>query len=149
MQQLSPAAAHQVGILQRMGVPAGPAAGTRSFNDVDVIIDAMVGYSLRGPLRGVPAEICPVIAASEAAVVSLDMPSGTSADHQDPGGLSVRADTTVTLCLPKQGLRDNPATGRLLLADISVPSSVVEAVIDGPPPPFRRGPILELSDGNG
>jgi hypothetical protein len=62
----------------------------------------------------------------------------------DPGSAvaGVAADATVTLCLPKVGLRDRTEVGRLFVADISVPATMVQSVTGGPAPPFARGPVL-------
>ncbi len=141
--RLGAAAAHQLAILERMGVPVSDASAEAAFEDVDVVVDAMVGYSLRGPLGGVAATVSAALSETSAKVVSLDVPSGVSADGGDDG-VAVRADMTVTLCLPKRGLRSSDAVGRLLLADISVPPSVVVSVVGGPAPPFWLGPMLEL-----
>ena len=52
------------------------------------------------------------------------------------------AEVTMTLALPKIGLRDHPAVGRLLLADISVPRTISEPL--GGAPEFSLAPILDL-----
>ena len=134
--ELSGVPARQFEILRRMGVtidddPTG----------CDVAIDAIVGYSLRGAPRGLAAEL--VDACSQhARTLSLDTPSGIDVTTGDAPGSFVRADATVTLALPKVGLRDHTAVGRLLLADISVPRSVTTSL--GGAPDFRRSPLLEL-----
>lgn len=138
-------AAHQLGIVDRLGIPVVDAAHFDAAHfdatDVDVIVDAMVGYSLSGALRGTAAELALAVAASSTPVISLDVPSGLSSDPGSAVG-GVVADATVTLCLPKVGLRDRTEVGRLFVADISVPATMVQSVTGGPAPPFDRGPIV-------
>ena len=80
--QLDPVPAHQFDILSRMGVEAVADCGAVA-EAVDLIIDAVIGYSLRGAPKGRSAElIAQIMAARSAAgglglsVVSLDNPSG-------------------------------------------------------------------------
>ena len=141
--QMSEAAAHQMAIVEWMGVPVTVIDDRSSrMAEGEVVIDAMVGYSLRGELSGGAALGVELITSGPgSAVVSLDVPSGLAADD-GATGLCVDADATVTLCLPKLGLAGRSEVGRLFLADISVPAQVVEGITDGPAPPFHRGPIL-------
>lgn len=157
--RLTPVARHQQEIVQRMGIEVDGYDDTLDLAGTDVVVDAMVGYSLRGTLSGAPLDAVRRLDAAGVPVVSLDVPSGLGADGADGvGGLErgaaageggagrpvVTADATVTLCLPKAGLRGRPEVGRLYLADISVPPSVVSEVTGGPAPPFDRGPILRV-----
>jgi len=139
--RLSRAASHQMAIVERIGITVDAIDLPVDLDDVEVVIDAMVGYSLRGALSGRAAIARDLIAAAGSAVVSLDVPSGLPADGADRGPC-VDADATVTLCLPKVGLRGRGEAGRLFLADISVPAAIVDDVTGGPAPPFHRGPIL-------
>ncbi len=141
--------AHQLDIADRLGMPIAEApsqglAGTEAGVDADVVIDALVGYSLQGGLRATAADLVGTIPAS-ARVISLDVPSGLDATTGQVDGVVVRPDATVTLCLPKRGLRDPAATGELFLADISVPPSLTERVGGTPAPPFARGRVLRIT----
>jgi NAD(P)H-hydrate epimerase len=136
---LSPVAAHQLDILRRMGVPTAPDIG-----EADVVIDALIGYSLRGAPSGRSAALIDAINAHAATVVSLDTPSGLNVTTGATPGAVVRADATLTLALPKVGMRDADVVGALYLADISVPRSVAEAY-GSPVPDFRQGSVLKIS----
>ncbi len=141
---LSPAAAQQAAIAARMGLAVSGLDSPTERLAGDVIVDAMVGYSLRGPLRGRAADAAVILATDDTPVVSLDVPSGLDASSGPAGnGPTVAADATLTLCLPKIGLRD-AAVGDLYLADISVPPRVVTDCTGGPAPPFDRGRILHV-----
>ncbi|MEL6982635.1 MAG: NAD(P)H-hydrate epimerase [Actinomycetota bacterium] len=134
---MGPVPAHQFDILQRMGV-----AFRDELPPADATIDAVIGYSLRGAPRGASAAL---IGAMEAAdvVVSLDTPSGLDVTTGATPGAVVMAQATVTLALPKLGLRNAPSVGQLYLADISVPPAVTSAY-GSPPPPFGPEGLLRV-----
>ena len=132
---------HQLDILERLDVSV---SDDSKMIDGEVVVDALVGYSLRGVLHGRRAELVETIPPA-ARVISLDVPSGIDATTGEPGGTAVRPDATVTLSLPKTGLRDPASTGELFLADISEPPSVVERVGSAPAPPFARGRVLRVT----
>ncbi len=135
---MSPVAAHQLDILDRMGV---------EFSNVpvlsDVAVDALIGYSLRGAPKGRTAELINQLAEHPGTVVALDAPSGLNVTTGETPGVFVTADLTVTLALPKVGLRRASQVGELLLADISVPRAITAAL--GPAAPdFSTGSLLRL-----
>ncbi len=95
-----------------------------AYNDSDLIIDAIVGYSLKGELRGVPAQVVRDILQSGREVVSLDVPSGLDATTGKFSLDCIKALATMTLALPKTGLIKEKAkgyTGDVFIADIGVP----------------------------
>ncbi len=134
---MGPVPAHQLDILNRMGVTS-----TSTLPRADVTIDAVIGYSLRGAPRGRSAELIEATADADT-VVSLDTPSGLDVTSGATPGVVVRADATVTLALPKMGLRDAPQVGELYLADISVPPSVGGG-FGAEAPPFDHRGLLRL-----
>ena len=100
----------------------------------DLIVDALVGTGLGAPLAGLHESVIADINASPRPVVSIDLPSGLSADDHAVGGPAVDASLTVTLGAPKLPLVLPPAealTGTLVIADIGIPLSVIDD-IDGP-----------------
>jgi NAD(P)H-hydrate epimerase len=118
--ELDGAAAHQHATLAEMEVPV--TVGSDPVRDADgVVVDALVGYGLSGPLGGPAADLVEAIPDS-ADLVSLDVPSGVDATTGDTPGVAVDPDLTVTLALPKTGL--DPERYRLLLADIGIPAVV-------------------------
>ena len=63
----------------------------------------------------------------EAPILALDVPSGFDATTGVAFDPAIRATATMTLALPKQGLRAKDASahvGELYLADISVPPAL-------------------------
>jgi len=93
-------------------------------NDTDLVVDGIIGYSLNGAPCGLAADLIHLANGQTAPVLSLDAPSGvdtTSGMVFDP---AIRAAATMTLALPKEGLRADGVAdnvGELYLADISVP----------------------------
>ncbi len=110
----------------------------------DVVIDALIGYSLKGAPRGRAAELIEWTAG--ATVVALDTPSGVMVTDGATPGVATTASATMTLALPKVGLRGHPLVGELYLADISVPGPVYDHLGIGPAPDFAAGSILRVSD---
>jgi NAD(P)H-hydrate epimerase len=131
---------HQLAILERMDVPVVPepvAAG--------LVLDALIGYSLRGDPYGRAAELIRWANEQEAPVCSLDVPSGLDATTGNVGDLCIRALATLTLALPKTGLAAAPeVVGELYLADISIPPALYSRLGIQVDLVFASGPILRL-----
>jgi len=132
--RLTPVPAHQADILARMGVTIAnrPAPA-------DLIIDALIGYSLRGDPAGITwanGQAAPVLA--------LDTPSGLDLTTGAVGTPAVWATATLTLALPKVGLLDAPSAGELYLADISVPPLVYQRMGIAIPELFRQSSLLRI-----
>lgn len=108
----------------------GDAAADRSdspgaaIEEASVVVDALVGYRLRGAPRGRLAELVEGTARAETAI-SLDVPTGVDATTGARPGGAVSPDVTLTLALPKAGLVG--VEGDLLLADIGLPRRVFVA----------------------
>ena len=120
---------HQLSIIQALGIPIHEQS--LSIGAAELIIDGVIGYSLRGAPDGRAAELIQFANESSACVLSLDTPSGvdTASGHAfDP---ATKATATFTLALPKAGLFAAETTGlvgELYLGDISVPPSLYTAL---------------------
>lgn len=133
-----PEVAHHLTTLAAMGlVPTDvPPAGD------PVVIDAMVGYSVDGPLRGRTADLAGWSAGRD--VVALDLPSGVDADAGPTRG-SMAASVTVTLALPKPGLADASA-GDVVLADLGLPAVLWDGLVAAVPADlFAGGRLVPLA----
>lgn len=138
---MSPVPAHQLDILHRMG-----ASIVSDPPGADVVVDALIGYSLRGDPAGRTAELIEWANRQAAPVLSLDAPSGLDVTTGLAGDPCVRASATLTLALPKAGLlvaREH--VGRLYLADISVPRLVYERMGLQVGDVFSADPIVEIA----
>lgn len=120
----------QLAILRRMGVAVAGAAGAAATAAQDLVIDGIIGYSLKGAPRGDAAVLIRWANAAGAPILALDAPSGVDTTTGAVFEPAIRAAATLTLALPKAGLRV-PAVaglvGELYLADISVPPALYAA----------------------
>ncbi len=113
---------HQLSILRRMEVNITKAE--ISDDSYDLIIDGIIGYSVKGDPYGAAKTMIDWANASTIKVLSLDTPSGldlTSGTIHNP---TIKANATLTLAMPKNGLfaeSSSTHVGSLYLGDISVP----------------------------
>jgi NAD(P)H-hydrate epimerase len=106
--------------------------------DVDLAIDALVGYGLSDELDGTAADLAQVVDQGAKRSLSLDDPSGFDATTGDEPGRAVHPDATLALALPKTGLDSVP--GDLLLGDVGIPDGVYErADVTAPDPSVFGG----------
>ena len=119
--------AHQLDILHRMRVPVSPTIDVDMLPEADLIVDALIGYSLDGNPVGPAARLIHLANDHGAPILSLDVPSGIDATTGEIFHPSIRATATMTLALPKEGLllpAVRPVVGALYLADIGVPPAL-------------------------
>ncbi len=93
----------------------------------DLVIDSLIGYSLVGHAQGTVAALIEAANSHGAPILALDVPSGLNITTGAVSDCTVPADATMTLALPKVGLRAEaakPFIGELYLADISVPTEL-------------------------
>lgn len=142
----APVPAHQLAILRRMDVPVTLAEEVEAEGDTAVlIIDGLIGYSLRGRPRGAAAHLIRWANRQPAPILALDVPSGLDATTGQVYEPAIKAAATMTLALPKVGLLAETAVtqvGELYLADISVPP----ALYARPVLQLTVGPIFAASD---
>ena len=147
--RLEGAAGHQMAILKSVGLRVNSPGESIPLPAADLMIDALIGYSLRGVPVGPAAEMIDAANAADAAVLSLDLPSGVDADTGDAPGSAIRADATLTLALPKRGLMQDTAqqyVGELYLADVGVPAELYrrDPLCLGVGSVFARGDVVRL-----
>jgi hydroxyethylthiazole kinase-like uncharacterized protein yjeF len=128
-------------ILGRLGVTVVEIADEQTwelhFSEISrcsLLVDAMFGIGLTSALGGMMETVVADINASGIPVVSIDMPSGMSADTVHLIGDCIDASMTVTLAAPKLPLVSPPGelyAGDVVIADIGIPPNVLEG-LDGP-----------------
>ena len=134
----------QWNILTEMGLENDP-----DFNllGADLIVDALIGYGMKGNPRPDVATFIERVNASGRPVLSLDAPSGLDTTSGSPGKPCVRAKATLTLALPKIGLLSPSAkdvVGALYLADISVPPELYSHLGIDIKPLFLEDSIIRI-----
>ncbi len=145
--QIHEVPAQQLATLDRMEIDVhGPERiGADDAGSAELVIDALIGYSLRGAPQEPIAALIRQTNASAFPVLALDIPSGLNADTGEPSDPTIRAAATLTLALPKVGLLRPAArawTGELYLADISVPPAVYRRLGLAVGPIFRRQDVV-------
>jgi NAD(P)H-hydrate epimerase len=111
------------------GADLGPLE--RAMAGADVVVDALFGTGLDRAIEGHHALVVNAINAAQTRRLAVDLPSGLDADTGGTLGVAVRADVTVTFVHHKLGLltpRGAALAGRVLVADIGVPGSLVAHV---------------------
>lgn len=142
--RLPEAPARQWHILQKMGIPG---AGSADLAQAGLIVDALIGYGLRGNPEGEIAGWIRRANQANGMILALDAPSGLDTSSGRPGEPCIRAQATLTLALPKVGLLQASAqefTGDLYLADIGVPPELYVRLGIPLGPIFSEEPILKL-----
>lgn len=101
----------------------------RALFESDLVIDALLGYNLKGDPRQPIAAMIDLTNESGKPILAVDIPSGLTGDSGRPYAHTIKAAVTLTLALPKVGLTTDeakPYVGRLYLADLSVPNTVYQ-----------------------
>jgi NAD(P)H-hydrate epimerase len=136
------------------GVRTAVAGHDRSYPELasevllaDAVIDALIGYSLRGAPDDAYQPLIGIAPLGDGPVISLDLPSGIDASTGARPGAAVAADITLALALPKCGTEIGDGrrfSGTRYLADIGIPRSVfTELGIQGVPS-FADGPLMRI-----
>jgi NAD(P)H-hydrate epimerase len=95
-----------------------------ALDDAALIVDALLGTGFAGAPRGAIAEAIEAVNGAQAAVVSVDVPSGVDASSGAISGGAVRAAVTVTFHAGKPGLWIRPGkahAGEVHTIEIGIP----------------------------
>lgn len=94
---------------------------SRIIGSAEIILDAIFGTGVKGPVRELQAEAIRMINRSKGVVVALDLPSGLDPLTGDVSDVCVKADLTMTLHRAKVGLRGREEyTGGLVVIPIGI-----------------------------
>ncbi len=105
---------------------------TDEVSQNSIIIDALLGISANGEPRGNIKEAIDKISRLKNTKISIDVPSGVSADTGKVSQSVIKADYTYTLALDKVGLNVYPAKsylGKKKVLDIGIPSQCVNELV--------------------
>ena len=140
---------HQLAILERLDVPVHQSGEVDDLPPAGLVVDAIIGYSLRGTPTGRAAALICAANTHGRPILALDVPSGvdttTGAVHEP----AILATATLTLALPKRGLRTDAAkayVGELYLGDIGVPPELYRSSSIGLEVghPFAKDEIIRI-----
>ncbi len=94
---------------------------SRIVESAEIILDAILGTGVKGPVRELQAEAIRMINRSKGEVVALDLPSGLDPLTGDASDVCVKADLTMALHRAKVGLRGRAEfTGELVVIPIGI-----------------------------
>lgn len=132
VQELSPDARAMLELAVEAGVSIDECLFDAVLENAAVVIDALLGTGVTGPVHGVMGELIERTNALREGrgVLAVDLPSGVDTDTGQTYGPAIRAEITVTMALPKPCLLLYPGTelaGRWVVADIGFPREVVES----------------------
>jgi hydroxyethylthiazole kinase-like uncharacterized protein yjeF len=114
------------------------------LGDPDLIVDAMLGTGVSGALREPVASAAQAINDHDAAVLSVDVPSGMNAETGAVPDDAVDPDHVVTFHETKPGLDDLDAA--VTVADIGIPAAAEEFVGRGDLSRLSRAPDSHKGD---
>jgi len=100
-----------------------------TYEDYDIVVDAIFGTGLSRPLEGFYASVVQSINLTSNFIVAIDIPSGLSGDTHNIIGECVDADLTVTFARPKFPHVMYPARGLcgdIAITDISIPDFAID-----------------------
>jgi len=118
------------GMATSIAEPGELAEHKGAIQQAPVVVDALFGTGLARPVSGHLADVIEVMNRARGSVVSVDIPSGLSADSGAPLGVAVRAQRTVTMAFLKLGIAVAPGVaraGRVTVAEIGIPVALAQA----------------------
>ncbi len=124
------AGVHPVSLAHAGGLPPDNAHADR-----ELVVEGVLGTGITGAPRGAADEAIALVnqLGIHRPVVAIDVPSGLNSDTDTAEGAVVRADLTVTMGLPKQGLVAPQAAdvvGTIEVVAIGIPSDYIAELPD-------------------
>lgn len=104
----------------------------RIIEGAEVIVDAILGSGLKGPVNGVVGQIIEQVNERELPVVAVDVPTGIDSTFGNINGIAFKAVSTVTFFRRKTGHVLLPAKrycGDVRAIDIGIPNSVLAEIV--------------------
>jgi NAD(P)H-hydrate epimerase len=112
--------------------PAELAAHRDKISSADLIVDALLGTGFKPPLRELAAAAIAMVAATDAPVLAVDLPSGWDADStQQATGPAMPADAVLTFTSPKTahvyGMLTRRWTDPIAVVPIGSPAEAIQS----------------------
>lgn len=114
---------------QATGIPVSNFSAA-SLASEGVVVDAMLGTGVEGPLREIYASAVDEVNRLGVPVLALDVPTGVSGDSGTVFGNAVKANSTVSFITAKRGLYTALGpdhAGEILVDDLAVPAEAYAA----------------------
>ncbi|KAJ7913522.1 YjeF N-terminal domain-containing protein [Mycena leptocephala] len=110
----------------------------------DVILDAIFGFSFKGPIRAPFDSALPMLSTSGLPIVSVDIPSGWDVEAGNEAGVGLNPNVLVSLTAPKEGVR--LFRGQHFLGGRFVPRSLEEKFQLNLPPYPGYEQIVDITE---
>lgn len=128
----------QLKILSRMGVKR-----VKKIPKADVIIDALLGYNIKGKPRPRYAKLIREINKRDCMIVAIDIPSGIHPNYGKIFKPYVKADHILTLAWPKKGVK---GLDNLSMVNLGIPKKVfLDAKIKVKKNYFEKEDVVKLN----
>ena len=141
----------QLGVLRSMFVDVLHLIHSYQYDDVikkaDLVIDGLLGYSIDRNPEGLYAKLIDSTNQNAKKILAIDIPSGLNPDTGKPYNPCIKADATITFCLPKKGLLEKSGkgfVGKLYVGDIGIPTEVFEKMVLKIPKVFEEKSLIRL-----
>lgn len=119
-------------------LPSEPQLVANAYN---VIVDALFGFSFKGPVRPEFSSIIDIMMKSQLPILSIDVPSGWDVENGDPNG--IQPEVLVSLTAPKLCARLFTGKHHFLGGRFVPPELATKYELNLPPYPGTE-PVLEL-----
>lgn len=117
-------------LLKEIEDPETLAETIESEEEIDFVIDAILGTGMTGKITGLARKAVEIINSMHKPVFAIDIPTGVNANTGALLGVAIKADFTITFGLPKVGLYLYPGAdkaGEIIVVDIGIPEDVVDS----------------------
>lgn len=103
-----------------------------SLTTSDIVIDSIFGTGLSRDVEGLFKKTIALINKESRYIISVDIPSGISANTGEVLGISVKADKTITFQLMKKGLikeKSKDFVGQVIVEPIGMPEIAIQNIL--------------------
>jgi NAD(P)H-hydrate epimerase len=153
-EDLKPDPMHHLNLVRNMNIPTtvfkkDESKAKETIKSAGIVIDALLGYHLKGNPRGDYAAIINYINSSKKYAIAYDLPSGVDAATGLCRKPCITADATLTLALPKKMLETAEGrknSGEVFLGDIGIPTIVYDQIEKNSRPDFGKYGLIKLDN---
>jgi len=129
-EELSETSKHHYNLIKKLKTPIKTWKNQEEwFKESELIIDGLLGYNIEGDPRAPYDTLIHLANNAKVPIVSIDLPSGLDGTKGDPYTPCIKANTTLTLALPKKGLFKDAAknhVGKVYVADLGIPQFIFD-----------------------
>ena len=137
---------HHLKLLKKMGVSVilysqNKSRARRVIKNGKILIDALIGYNLKGAPRGLFGEVIEFMNSTGNKIIAYDLPSGVDATNGQCLTPCINAYATLSLAIPKRAFnykQSRSVCGIIFIADIGIPKNLYNKIHPGSRPFFEK-----------